>query len=87
MDILAVSFLALVVIGIIFIIIGHRFRVAEHKAFFAGGILKASGFTPLSMISIWKYKDYWQPPGFALHSIGLCLICIGLAINLIRILI
>ncbi len=86
MGYLNLGFLVTVFVGILLIVIGHRYRVPEHRSFFDGSVFRSSGLAPLSVVGIWKYKTYWQAPGFAIHAAGVIFLSIGILIGLVRVL-
>ena len=67
--------------GLVLIIIGHRYRVPEHKSFWEG--LPFPKFSPLSPVGLRERKQWWRPPGYKIHVVGLCFFSIGIITNVL----
>jgi len=81
-QIIQVSF---ILAGIVLIIIGHRYRVPEHKSFWEG--LPFPKFSPLSPVGLSERKDWWHPPGYKIHFVGLSLFWVGICSGILYVLI
>jgi len=79
-------FLVLVLLGLILIAIGHKFRLSEHKSFLGKRPWSKNGINPFSPFDSWKRRDWWSPSGFKIHLVGVLIFGVGLIINILRIL-